>query len=117
MSRFGNRRGEISGWLVCVSGPDFGRDFRLRYNNNFIGRDMDMEICLASDNAVHKSKHMSVVYEPKERKFFCGPCGGALCSLNGKTLTKTSELRDYDRLKLGNTELIFRSFCGEGYQW
>jgi hypothetical protein len=117
LSPSGNKRGEITGWLVCVSGPDFGKDFRLRYNNNFVGRDIDMDVCVASDSAVHKQKHMTVVYEPNDRKFYCGPNGGAICYLNGETLSKKSELHDFDRLTLGNTDLVFRSFCGGEYQW
>ena len=117
LSPSGNKRGEITGWLVCIGGPDCGKDFRLRYNNNFIGRAMNMDICLASDSSVHKDKHMTVAYEPNERSFFCAPVGGAICYLNGETLSRSSELRDFDRLRLGNTELIFRSLCGEGYQW
>jgi len=117
LSPSGNKRGEIAGWLVCVDGPDFGKDFRLRFNNNFVGRDMDMDVCIASDSAVHKQKHMTVIYEPNNRQFFCGPLGGSVCYLNGEVLSKKSELRDFDRLKLGNTELVFRSLCGEEYQW
>lgn len=113
----GNKRGEITGWLVCVDGPDMGKDFRLRYNNNFVGRDMDMDVCIASDKAVHKKKHLTVVFEPHEQKFFCGPLGGAVCYLNGENLSKMTEIRDFDRIKLGSTELIFRSLCGEGYKW
>jgi hypothetical protein len=117
LSESGNKRGEITGWLVCVSGPDFGKDFRLRYNNNYIGRDMDMDVCISSDSTVHKQKHMTVVFEPNEQKFFCGPVGGAICYLNSENLSKTTELHDFDIIKLGSTELIFRSLCGEGYKW
>lgn len=117
LSKTGNKRGEVTGWLVCVSGPDFGRDFRLRYNNNFIGRDMDMDVCLAADSAVHKHKHMTVVYEPNDNKFYCAPIGGAICYLNGEVLSRSAELHDYDKLLLGSSELVFRSFCGEGYRW
>jgi len=117
LSPSGNKRGEITGWLVCVSGPDFGKDFRLRANNNFIGRGMDMDVHIASDEAVHKEKHMTVVFEPNEQCFFCGPMGGALCYLNGVQMNKIVKLNDFDRIKLGNTELIFRSLCGEGFKW
>lgn len=117
LSKSGNKRGEITGWLVCVSGPDFGKDFRLRYNNNFVGRAMNMDVCIASDEAVHKDKHMTVVYEPVENKFYCAPIGGAISYLNGETLSKSAPLHDFDRLRVGNTELVFRSLCGEDFKW
>ena len=117
LSESGNRRGEVTGWLVCVGGPDYGRDYQLRSNNNFVGRDMDMDVCIASDVDVHRQKHMTVVFEPNEKKFFCGPFGGAVCYLNGENITKMSELHDFDRIKLGSTELIFRSLCGEDFEW
>lgn len=117
LSESGNKRGEISGWLVCVSGPDKGKDYRLRFNNNFIGRDISMDVFLASDPAVHKEKHMSVVYEPNEKKFFAAPIGGAICYLNGETISNASEIHDFDRLRLGETELVFRSLCGRDFEW
>lgn len=117
LSDSGNKRGDISGWLVCVDGPDKGKDYRLRFNNNFIGRDISMDVFIASDTAVHKQKHMTVVYEPNDKKFFAAPMGGAVCYLNGETLSRSTEIHDFDRIRLGGTELVFRSLCGEEFVW
>ena len=44
---WGNESGEdyVTGWLVCVAGPEKGRDFRLHYGFNRIGRSYQMDIC------------------------------------------------------------------------
>ena len=30
-------------WLVCIDGPEKGRDYRIRSGNNYIGRSQDIE--------------------------------------------------------------------------
>ena len=33
----------VTGWLVCVKGPEKGRDYRLHHGFNRLGRSMDMD--------------------------------------------------------------------------
>ena len=37
----------VCGWLVCVEGPDKGRDFRIKTERNFIGRSTSMDIVIS----------------------------------------------------------------------
>ena len=34
----------VCGWLVCISGPRQGKDYRIKSGKNFIGRADDMDI-------------------------------------------------------------------------
>ena len=34
----------VTGWLVCIEGPQLGRDYRILSEKNFIGRDEKKEI-------------------------------------------------------------------------
>src|ERR1700722_12649283 len=42
----------VVGWLVCIQGPSLGRDYRIKSQRNFIGRDPRMDICIANDPQV-----------------------------------------------------------------
>src|SRR5580700_1534258 len=42
----------VVGWLVCLEGPDRGKDYRLHNEKNYIGRAPVNDIVIESDNTV-----------------------------------------------------------------
>ena len=48
------------GFLVCVSGPHRGADFKLTAGRNFIGRAAAMDVSLADDDTVSREGHALV---------------------------------------------------------
>jgi hypothetical protein len=108
----------VVGWLVCIEGPDRGRDYRLRTAKNFIGRASSMDICISGDETVSRERHAVVAFEPEERRFWLLP-GDAqgLVYLNGKVVYTPTELAGSDVVKVGQTRLMFVPFCGERHQW
>jgi hypothetical protein len=108
----------VAGWLVCVSGPDRGKDFRIKMEKNFIGRASNMDVCLAGDDAISRERHAIVVFEPKKLAFWLMPGDGAgLVYLNGDVVHTPQQLREHDSIELGKTKLVFIPFCGDRYQW
>lgn len=107
----------VVGWLVCIVGPDLGRDYRIRSQRNFVGRSANMDICIAGDEAVSREKHATITYNPKKNTFrlTAGDSHG-IVYLNGEDID-TAELSPYDRIELGRTQLVFIPFCGEKFQW
>src|SRR5688500_9538447 len=55
----------VVGWLVCVQGPDRGRDFRLRPERNFLGRSDRMDVCIPGDATISRENHAIVSFNPK----------------------------------------------------
>jgi hypothetical protein len=108
----------VVGWLVCIEGPDRGRDFRLRSAKNFIGRASNMDVCVAGDESVSREKHAVVAFDPEEKKFWLLP-GDAqgLVYLNGSIVHTPAPLRGDDIVKVGQTKLMFIPFCGDRHQW
>ena len=104
--------------FTIPKGPDRGRDYRLRTAKNFIGRAPEMDICIANDEAVSRSKHAAVAFEPEQKKFWLLP-GDAqgLVYLNGDVVHTPTELDTDDVVKVGQTSLMFVPFCGERFQW
>jgi hypothetical protein len=108
----------VVGWLVCVSGPDRGRDYRIRSQRNFIGRDARMDICISSDDQISRENHAALTYDPRANTFKLAPGEShGITYLNGESVDLPVNLKQFDSIELGNTKLIFIPFCGEAFQW
>lgn len=108
----------VVGWLVCTKGVHKGEDFRLRAGRNFIGRGQSMDIKLTGENTVSRDKHAIVLYEPNQR-IFLAQMGESheLVYLNGNLLMSNAQMKAYDRLQLGDAELMLIPCCGETFDW
>lgn len=108
----------VVGWLVCVDGPDKGTDYRIRGGNNYVGRDMSMDICVLNDMHVSARNAAVIGYDDVERQFFFGPAGGHnAVRVNGKMVINAVTLSPYDELTVGTTKLMFVPLCGERFDW
>lgn len=108
----------VVGWLVCISGENAGEDFALKSGRNFIGRSASMDIVLAGDKSVSREKHAILLYEPRKREFLAQPGDSReLFYVNDEVVLNTEKLNAYDKLLIGNTELLFVPFCGEKFAW
>lgn len=108
--------GCTAGWLVCIKGEDYGRDFRLYAGFNRIGRSRDSDIVL-KDAGVSREEHCSVVYEEKKNVFYIIPKAGNLTYIGEELLEQAKELTDGQVITLGETQLTFVPFCVEARKW
>ncbi len=108
----------VVGWLVSVAGPERGRDYRIRSERNFIGRSEKMDICISGDEAISREKHAVITYYPNKNTFkiATGDATG-IVYLNGEGVETAEELKPFDRLEIGKTQLVFVPFCGESFTW
>jgi hypothetical protein len=108
----------VVGWLVCIEGPDRGRDYRIKSEKNAIGRAENMDICIRGDNAVSKDRHAFVSYNPENHAFKLIPGESrGLVYLNGEDVDMSTRLNPYDVIRLGKTKLLFIPLCGEKFNW
>ena len=108
----------VVGWLVCVEGAERGRDYRLHADNNFVGRDKSMDVCIEGDDTISREKHAVITCDLDTLSFYLTPKDGrSNPHLNGKPVFSTVELSPYDRIRLGQTTLLFLPFCGERFSW
>ncbi len=108
----------VVGWLVCVKGPDRGRDYRIRSEKNFIGRGDRMDICIRGDETISRENHAAISYNYKNNSFKLLPGEGrGLVFLNNDEVDTPVALAAYDMIEIGNTQLLFVPFCGEKFQW
>lgn len=105
----------ITGWLVCVEGPERGRDYRLRAGFNRIGRSHKMDVCIFEDDGISRNTHCSIVYEYRKNQFLLVPEG--MTWKAEELLEGPVELVNGDRFKIGDTVLEFIAFCRGQIKW
>lgn len=104
------------GWVVCIRGPHKGQDFRLVTGYNKIGRSPEMAISLPKDDQITRDSHAIIAYEPLKRKFFVAGDKNMIY-LNDNFIIGMQELKAYDVLKVGASEIMFVPLCGEAFNW
>ena len=108
----------VVGWLVCVDGPEKGRDYRIRSEKNYIGRDSSMDICISGDETISRENHAMISFNPRSLGFSIAPGNSrGLVYLNDKEVGMPQDLKPYDLIELGQCKLLFVAFCGEKFQW
>lgn len=75
----------VVGWLVCIEGPDIGKDFRLHAQFNYVGRNEDQDISL-NDGFVSGEKHLTVSYDMLNHRYFAEKDGSSFVYINGHPL-------------------------------
>ena len=107
----------VVGWLVCIEGPEKGRDFRLWSKINTIGRGDNMDVVL-KDTTISKENHARLAYDPKHNDFRIIP-GNSVNNiyLNDEPIYVPCVIKAYDILEMGDSKLIFVPFCCDRFQW
>ncbi len=107
----------VVGWLVCLSGKEKGRDYRIHAGKNYVGRSLSMDVVILDDVGITRERHCSIVYEPNKNQFFAMVGNGASVCVNGELIREYSTLSEGDEITIGNTTFILIPFCKEGRVW
>lgn len=106
------------GFLVCISGPHRGEDYRLVAGRNFIGRAAAMDVALADDDTVSRESHALVTYDAKHNRFSLSPGQGrGITYCNDEQVEMVRPLAAYDVIEVGKSRLLFLPLCNEQFQW
>lgn len=107
------------GWLVITDGPGRGAAFPLFNGVSQIGRGEGQTIRLDfGDNTISRENHAAVAYDPEQNSFFIGHGGKAnLVRCNNMPVLSTQTLSPGDKLRIGETSLMFVPLCGPDFQW
>jgi hypothetical protein len=77
-----------------------------------------MDVWLRNDPSVSRNRHAIIVYEPRERIFFAQPGEShELFYVNDSVVLSTTQLKDRDRISVGESTLIFVPFCNADFTW
>ncbi|MHB8064103.1 MAG: FHA domain-containing protein [Ruminiclostridium sp.] len=108
----------VRGWFVCVNGKKKGKDFRIHSEKNFIGRSKSNDICMDFDETVSRECSAIATYDVRTNKFWIQSGDGkSNIYLNDNIILVPVELNNNDVLTVGQTELMFMSFCNSSFKW
>jgi len=108
----------LAGWVVITSDVCKGDSFPITFGFNSIGRSDSNHIVLSEDNSISREKHTSIIYDYSNNIYFIKHEDGKfLTYLNGAVVLDTKEIKAFDKIKVGNTELLFMPLCGEQFKW
>lgn len=106
------------GFLVCVSGPHRGADYKLVFGRNFIGRAAAMDVALADDDTVSRESHALITYDVKHNTFSLSPGQGrGITYCNDEQVEMVRPLEAYDVIEVGKSRLLFLPLCGDRFKW
>lgn len=108
----------VVGWLVCVEGPEKGKDYRLHSERNFIGRAPEMDVSIQKDNAISRLNHAVISYNDRAKTFrlSSGEVRGIIY-LNSEEVSMPTELKSGDIIEIGESSLRFVPLCGTDFSW
>ena len=110
----------VVGWVVVTEGEGKGNSLCIGLGQNTLGRDTSNRIiCNFGDKTISRSKHLSISFDQRSKKFFAVPGDSSNMSyLNDNVILTPLELHAYDKIRLtGETVLTFIPFCGETFSW
>ena len=108
----------VVGWLVCVEGPEVGKDYHLYGRINTIGRAEDNDVVLAQEHTVSQKNHVRLAYDAKHNNYQLIPGDGSnVTYLNDEPLYVPQRLNAYEVLEMGETKLIFVPLCNDRFRW
>ena len=108
----------VVGWLVCIDGPEKGKDYRLWAKINTIGRSERMDVCIKKDITISKDNHARLAYDPKHNNFQLIP-GESTNNiyLNEEPIYTPARINAYDVIELGKSKTVFIPLCSERFSW
>lgn len=112
----------VAGWLVCISGPDEGEDFRIIAGRNPIGRaELEEKFSITlSDPQISRSGTAAIIaYDPERNQFLFSatPSANLLPYVDGEPALSNVPLQPFSEIEIGETILVFVPFCGERFIW
>lgn len=108
----------VVGWLVCIDGPDKGKDFRIYARNNTIGRNEKMDICIKGDTTISRENHARLAYDGKHNNFHLIPAESTNnIYINDEPIYLPTKLESYDLIELGDSKFTFVPLCCEKFTW
>ena len=108
----------VCAWIVCIKGPRYGKDYRVVFGKNYIGRTDAMDIQIIGDNAIKQENHAILSFDEKdlEATLICTE-GGGITYLNGKAVYTPQVLETYDVITMGESEFLYIALCGKQFSW
>lgn len=108
----------VVGWIVTLTGPKRGRDYRIFTGYNTVGRSLGNRIQILGDETISREKQAAITFDHINSKFYIQHGGGQnLTYLNKSPLLSPTELTQGDVITMGKSEFVFIPLCTNTFTW
>lgn len=109
----------VTGWLVVIEGPGRGNAVNVYVGNNSVGRGSDQRVQVDfGDKTISRETHAIVTYDENGQGYFIRDCGRAnVVRLNGKPVMQPVDLKNGDKISIGQTVFRFVALCSKEFSW
>lgn len=109
----------VHAWLVIVDGPGKGHALTIGGGRSAIGRDTSQHISIDfGDGTISREKHSWVTFDARDGKFYLSTGDGRnLSYINDAPVLTSLPMENRDTILIGETTMIFISFCGDEFSW
>lgn len=108
----------VVGWVICIEGPEAGRDYRVYGKRNTVGRNDGMDISVKKDMAISGDTHAWLNYDYKHNTFRLAPGNSDNYTyVNDEPLDNAITLKPYDLIEMGESKFVFIPLCGPRFDW
>lgn len=108
----------VVGWLVCISGKEMGKDYRIKGQINVIGRSDKMDICIKDDPTISFENHARLSYSERNNTFYLLPADNRnVIYLNDNEVFTPTVINSNDIIDFGETKLMFIPLCNDKFTW
>lgn len=109
----------VVGWITVVKGPGRGCFKPVFYGSNSIGRGPDQRIQVDfGDQRISRETHAYIVYDDVQREYYLRDNGKSnLVRHNGSLVMAPTQIKDRDRITVGDTVLMFIALCNADFDW
>ncbi len=107
------------GVLLVIEGAGCGQVLPFGHGMSAMGRAPDQRVRIDfGDARISREAHARITYDGESGRFYLQHGGGPnLTYHNGEPVLEPVTLADGDRLRLGDTTLLFRPLVGEDFDW
>lgn len=107
----------IVGWLVCIMGVNFGKDYRIRCKKNLIGQSENMDISIEDDIGIGRKLYASISFDQENVSYIFTPEVAGTILHNAELASAPRELNYFDVLQIGMSKFIFVPLCSPSFYW
>ncbi|MCR5121471.1 MAG: FHA domain-containing protein [Ruminococcus sp.] len=111
----------VVGWLAVATTADKGASFEIKSGRTTIGRSGNgqiVDVSLERDASVSRGAQATITYDSKKVRFLIkSNDANTLVYVNDELLMDYTELNPYDKIQLGDSELIFIPLCSDKFTW
>lgn len=106
------------GWLVAVSGLEYGKQYPIFTCDNFIGSSAENTICIQGDAYVLPEHHCTLSFDIMQQKIVLNlESSTGEISVNDVRATESCYLNHKDKIQIGGSVYMLIELCRDGFSW